>query len=61
MGMDFKALGIPSNNSAMRSITAILLPEPGYAPLNPPELIAQLSPELAVLSVAAGDRSGLPS
>jgi len=38
-----------------------MLPESGYAPLNPPELISFLHPQLAVLSVAPADKSGLPS
>jgi competence protein ComEC len=61
MGMDFEAMEDLINSSAMRSLSALVLPESGYAPLNPPELFANLSPQLAVLSVAPGDRSGLPS
>ena len=38
----------------------LLLRESGYAPLNPPEWIAALDPQLAILSVAADDREGLP-
>ncbi len=61
MGMDFTALDSLQQNSAMRNVSAVLLPESGYAPLNPPELIAFLHPQLALLSVAAGDKTGLPS
>jgi hypothetical protein len=42
-------------------VTAVLLAESGYAPANPPELIAHLNPRLALISVAAGDWQGLPS
>jgi len=42
-------------------VTALLLPEGGYAPLNPPGWIERLSPQVALLSVAPGDRRGLPS
>jgi beta-lactamase superfamily II metal-dependent hydrolase len=38
-----------------------MLAESGYAPLNSPELIDYLHPQLAVLSVANGDKTGLPS
>jgi len=61
MGMDFTALDALHDNPAMRNISASLLAESGYAPLNPPELIDFLSPQLALLSVAPADRTGLPS
>ncbi len=61
MGMDFDSLKELTHNSAMRNISAVLLAESGYAPLNPPELIELLHPQLAVLSVAAADKTGLPS
>jgi competence protein ComEC len=61
MGMDFEALENLQNNTAMRNVSALLLAESGYAPLNPPELIALLRPQLALLSVAPADKSGLPS
>jgi competence protein ComEC len=61
MGLDFDSLETLQENSAMRNVTAVILPESGYAPLNPPELIDFLHPQLAVLSVAAGDKTGLPS
>jgi competence protein ComEC len=60
-GMDFSALENLQQNTPMRNVSAVLLPESGYAPLNPPELIDFLHPQLAVLSVAAGDKTGLPS
>ena len=59
MGMDFDAIDNLQQNPAMRNISAVLLAESGYAPLNPPELIASLHPQLAVLSVAPADRTGL--
>ena len=61
MGMDFGSLDSIQGNSAMRSVSALMLPESGYAPLNPPELVDFLHPQLVVLSVAAGDKTGLPS
>ena len=44
----------------MGAISLLLLPDSGYAPLNPPEWINALDPQLAILSVAADDLSGLP-
>jgi len=61
MGMDFSVLESLMRNSAMRNISALILAESGYAPLNPQELIAYLNPQVALLSVAAGDKSGLSS
>ncbi len=61
LGMDLEALEDLQSASTMRSLTAVLLAESGYAPLNPPELLANLEPQLVLLSVAAGDRDGLPS
>ncbi len=40
--------------------TVYVLAENGFAPLNTPEWLGKLQPEVAVLSVAAGDRDGLP-
>jgi hypothetical protein len=61
MGMDAETLDSLSYNMAIRNISAALLAESGYAPLNPPELIAFLHPQLALLSVAPADKTGLPS
>ena len=41
-------------------VTALLLADNGYAPLNPPEWINTLNPKLVLLSVAADDRNGRP-
>jgi beta-lactamase superfamily II metal-dependent hydrolase len=39
----------------------LLLAESGYIPINPPEWIANLNPQVILLSVAADDIQGLPS
>jgi beta-lactamase superfamily II metal-dependent hydrolase len=39
----------------------LLLAESGYAPVNPPEWIDWVHPQVVLLSVAAGDHQGLPS
>ena len=61
MGIDVKTLDDFSHSSAMHNITALLISESGYAPTNPPELLKQLNPQVAVLSVASADQDGLPS
>ena len=61
IGMDFSALQSLQSTSTMRDITAVLLAESGYAPLNPPDFLSYLHPQLVLLSVAPADRTGLPS
>ena len=61
LGADFNSLETIRQNTTMRNISALLLAEFGYAPLNPPEFISFLHPQLALLSVASADRTGLPS
>ena len=41
-------------------VLALLLAEGGYAPANPPQWIDKLRPGVVLLSVAAGDRRGMP-
>ncbi len=48
MGMDFNTLDNLQHNSSMRNISAVLLGESGYAPLNPPDLLSFLHPQLAL-------------
>ncbi len=42
-------------------VTVLLLADSGFAPLNPRDWMRSLDPQLVVLSVAAGDQSGLPN
>ena len=56
IGVDFEALEVdygPAN--------ILLLAESGFAPLNPPEWISSIDPDLLLLNVEAGNRDGLPS
>ena len=39
----------------------MLLADSGYAPSNPPEWIANLRPQVVLLSVSAADRQGIPA
>ena len=57
IGMDFESL---EESKKLGEISLLLLADSGYAPLNPPEWIDALQPQLIVLSVAADDRDGLP-
>jgi beta-lactamase superfamily II metal-dependent hydrolase len=48
------------NGAAVGPVSVLLLADSGYAPVNPPEWIASLRPQVVILSVAAGDPDGLP-
>ena len=41
-------------------VSALLLAQGGYAPLNPPELIEALRPQVVLISVSTGNRESLP-
>ena len=60
VGMSFEALDELRNGSGVGPVSILSLADSGYAPSNPPEWIANLNPELILLSVEAGDRDGLP-
>jgi competence protein ComEC len=61
LGADFDALDSLNIGKAVGPVTALLLADSGYAPVNPPEWIENLHPQLVLLSVDAGDYQGLPS
>ncbi|HUF38991.1 MAG TPA: ComEC/Rec2 family competence protein [Anaerolineales bacterium] len=56
IGVDFEAL-----EADYGSANILMLAESGFVPLNPPEWIAAVDPDVLLLSVAAGNRDGLPS
>ncbi len=60
VGMDFETLEILQNERSLVPVNALLLAESGYAPVNPPEWIDKLRPQVVLLSVAPDDRQGLP-
>ena len=60
VGVDFEILEALQSDPRLAGVSALLLSDGGYAPANPPELIAHLCPQVVLLSVAAGDRRGLP-
>jgi beta-lactamase superfamily II metal-dependent hydrolase len=48
------------NDPDLGPVSALLLADGGYAPVNPPQWIDELHPQVVFLSVAVGDRRGLP-
>ena len=60
IGINFAALEELKYGEDVETVSLLLLGDSGYAPVNPPEWIANLNPQLVVLSVAAGDPDGLP-
>jgi competence protein ComEC len=61
VGMGFEHLEALDYGRRIGPVSALLLGDHGYAPANPPEWIANLRPQLALLSVASDDRRVLPS
>jgi beta-lactamase superfamily II metal-dependent hydrolase len=60
VGLDFDSMEALMKDHRLTTMTALLLADGGYAPLNPPEWIERWQPQLALLSVAAGDEQGRP-
>lgn len=61
VGLDFEALEALLARRDLAQLNALLLPDNGYAPLNPPGLFASMQPQVVLLSVAAGNREEMPS
>jgi competence protein ComEC len=61
VGSNFEMLKELNNGQAFGQVTALLLAESGYLPVNPPEWLDNLQSPLNILSVSAGDPNGLPS
>jgi competence protein ComEC len=60
VGMGFEEMEALKYGKTVGRVTALLLADSGYAQLSPPEWIDNLRPQVVLLSVAAGDREGLP-
>jgi competence protein ComEC len=60
LGLNFDTLAELKNGQAIGPVSVLLLADAGYAPSNPPAWLAALQPQLAILSVTAGDPNGLP-
>ncbi len=61
IGMNFDTFAELNNGQSIGPLTVLLLADSGYTPVNPPEWIANLQPQVVILSVAAGDPHGLPA
>lgn len=60
VGMSFEALDQLHQGADIGPVTVLSLADSGYAESNPPEWIANLNPELILLSVSAADENGMP-
>ena len=60
VGMNFTALEELKYGEDIKKVTLLLIADSGYAPINPPEWVTNMNPQIIVLSVAAGDKDGLP-
>jgi competence protein ComEC len=61
VGVDADTMTELDYGSALGPADVLLLADSGYAQSNPPNWIENLNPQLAVLSVSAGDPDGLPA
>ncbi len=60
IGENFDTLDQLERGKTVGPVTVLSTALSGYAPLTPPDWVANLNPRLVVLSVAAGDKNGLP-
>ena len=60
VGMSFEALDELRNGVEVGPVSVLSLADAGYGASNPPEWIANLNPELVLLSVSAADENGMP-
>ncbi len=60
IGLTFTDLDKLASDPSLDPLSVLLLADSGYAPLNPQQWIANLSPQLSILSVSAADPKGLP-
>lgn len=61
LGSSFDDLRALKYGEELGPVSVLMLAGSGYGPLNPPEWIANLNPQVVLLSVAAGDWRGMPS
>jgi competence protein ComEC len=60
MGVNFEVLSQLGTGKSVGPVTALLLADSGFGQSNPPEWLANLHPQVIVLSVKAADPNGLP-
>jgi competence protein ComEC len=61
VGMGFEEMEALENGRRVGRVSALLLADSGFAPLNTQEWIANLRPQVVLLSVSPKDATGLPS
>jgi hypothetical protein len=61
LGVNLDDLESQEYGKAIGNVSALLLADSGYAPINPPEWITNLQLQVALISVSAADKDGLPS
>lgn len=61
IGINFESVDQLREGKAIGAVSVLLLADSGYGAINTREWIANLSPQVIILSVAAGDKTGLPS
>lgn len=61
IGIDQSTYDVLEFGNTVGAVDVLLLADSGYAPSNPSDLFENLTPQLVILSVAAGDPNGLPS
>jgi hypothetical protein len=60
IGLEFESMEKLQKEPRLTLVTALMLADSGYGPLNPPEWVKRWNPQVVLLSVAAGDREGRP-
>lgn len=60
-GLDPDLAAELASSARITPVTAYLLPDGGALAVNPPQLLARLAPQVAVLSLRTGGREGRPS
>lgn len=60
IGENFDTLNQLEYGSTVRPVNVLSLAQSGYAQLTPTDWIKNLNPQLTIISVAAGDRDGMP-
>ncbi len=61
IGINFDVLTALENGYRLGPATAVLLADSGYGPSNPEDWLANLQPQMVILSVASDDPDGLPA
>jgi competence protein ComEC len=61
IGVDFEVYEQIEYGKRLGPVTVLLLTQSGYAPANPDQWLTTIYPQIALISVAAGDPNGMPA